>query len=457
MEFIGVDRPQRDAKRFNVTAAAPASGNQRLENAATLMDSPYSRVAPAAVSPEANAADQKNASFQHGSGSKKFPKSYDPESHNSVTKDDEPDVSTSRPAKTAAKGAVDVLRWTGEVPVEFPRVNVATRHGNLRREMGPPELEHKRLAHDFVTGPVDETIDAQSMEPNRQYQASAVPTPSGELHPLLPNALRSETRVLAAQAKRGAHSLSAEPAGKTPPSRQDGNKHFAGVIRDVPNSRPTGHIEQAAKASRSPNTLAQGLRPPPRRRPVFPVDGTSRMMTGSGTGLPAMQNDVYRADGVNARLATGHTPLTRASVNGERQAINVLLQRGADPNLPAQDHATALMYASWVGDMKSVDSLIVAGADPNRKNVDGKTALMAASRNGHADVVELLLKKGATPDQQTAKGWTAIMYAVWWGREDVTRVLLEYRANVGIRNRRGETAVDLATERKQTGIQALLR
>jgi len=456
-EFNEVDRPLREPQKLSETAAPPVSSDQQLENTGTPFDSPYSQVASAAASTEASAADQQIAPFQNGIGSNKSPEPNDAKSQFFVTKADEPRIAAPRPAKAAVKGTVDVLRWTGEVPVVLPRVNSLTRHGIRRHNIEPPELDRKRLARGLVTAPINGTIDAQSSEPYRRNLPFAVPIPSIEKQSSPANALRSETRIPADQADHAVHSQSVKTGGETLLSRQDGNKHGADVIRDLLKSSPSGHMEQAAKALRLPTALAQGLHPLPRRRPLYSVDGTSRTMVASKAELPVMRNDVYGGDGINARLAAGHTQLTIASVKGEQQAIDVLLRRGADPNIPAQDNATALMYASWIGDVESVDRLLDAGADPNRMNVDGKTALMAASRNGQADVVELLLKKGAEPDQQTANGWTAIMYAAWWGREEVTRILLEYRANVGILNLRGKSAVELAAERKQIGIKALLR
>lgn len=54
-----------------------------------------------------------------------------------------------------------------------------------------------------------------------------------------------------------------------------------------------------------------------------------------------------------------------------------------------------LLNASIRGNIETVQTLLDKGADVNAKNNGGYTALWWASFNGHADIVKLLIENGA--------------------------------------------------------------
>ena len=160
-------------------------------------------------------------------------------------------------------------------------------------------------------------------------------------------------------------------------------------------------------------------------------------------------------------------PLVDAARNGDRDAVNRLLQQKVDVNAAEADGTTALHWASYLDDVASADALIRAGANVNAANdlgatplwaasqnaspamvrrllqaranpniplLLGETPLMVAARSGNADVVEQLLAAGATPDARAARGQTALMWAVAQKHPDVVRVLLAHGADVHARS-----------------------
>jgi len=160
---------------------------------------------------------------------------------------------------------------------------------------------------------------------------------------------------------------------------------------------------------------------------------------------------------VNATNRYGVTPLSLACQNGNAAIVELLLERGADPNTTLRGGETALMTAARTGRPGPVQALLKRGADVNAKERRGQTALMWAAADGHAAVVELLIKAGADiqatlPDS----GFNAFFFAVRDGRADVVRAFLkagvdvkstmEPRRVTGKGARKGTAALPLAVE-----------
>lgn len=105
----------------------------------------------------------------------------------------------------------------------------------------------------------------------------------------------------------------------------------------------------------------------------------------------------------------GATPFLRAAQSGDLELLRLLLEHGADPNIPTEAGVTPLMVASGVGwvegvtyewspeqTLETVRFLIDLGADVNvQDHVDGRTALMGAAHKGRTEVIQLLVDSGA--------------------------------------------------------------
>ena len=107
------------------------------------------------------------------------------------------------------------------------------------------------------------------------------------------------------------------------------------------------------------------------------------------------------------------SPLIGAARSGDRQAIQTLLDAGADPNQRwGLIHWTPLMHAIHKNQKASVEALIAGGADLNARGGNGVTALMMAAGYGYADIVQLLLDHGADAHAETNDGDNALTMAV---------------------------------------------
>jgi ankyrin repeat protein len=100
---------------------------------------------------------------------------------------------------------------------------------------------------------------------------------------------------------------------------------------------------------------------------------------------------------LNARGPEGSSPFMYAVLYTNAATVGRLLGMGADPNVPNDAHATALMWA--VHDLEKTRVLLAHGATVNVLSDDFRTPLMIAARQpGGAPVVKLLLEHGANPN-----------------------------------------------------------
>jgi cytohesin len=99
-------------------------------------------------------------------------------------------------------------------------------------------------------------------------------------------------------------------------------------------------------------------------------------------------------DLINAPEAGDHTPLHVAIARGKREAVEHLLQDGA--NLEARDVCrwTPLHMAVDNNRKEIVEFLLARGADVNARDCHGKTPLALALKEHRDDIVRILRQHG---------------------------------------------------------------
>eukprot|EP00438_Fugacium_kawagutii_P016088 Skav230954 [mRNA] locus=scaffold3010:159185:182780:- [translate_table: standard] len=109
----------------------------------------------------------------------------------------------------------------------------------------------------------------------------------------------------------------------------------------------------------------------------------------------------------------GVTALWIAALRGQRDAVYLLIQAGADcEKAVGRDGATPLHVAAQGGHLEVVCLLIEAGVDCNQGGTDpGTTPLYVAADRGHLEVVRLLVGAGADPNRSRADTRATPLYA----------------------------------------------
>ncbi len=168
---------------------------------------------------------------------------------------------------------------------------------------------------------------------------------------------------------------------------------------------------QLGRADHIARLIKEGADPDWRRE-----DGVTTLMMAAMTGrievmVSLLDNgatvDLQAPDGTTALLAA----CTFARTTREIAGIELLLQRGADPNLANTEGNDALMLCARHGLVEAVIALLKAGADPLHKNRYGTTALMQAARGHLVETVRVLIRAGSDRGQQDESGLNASRYA----------------------------------------------
>ena len=150
---------------------------------------------------------------------------------------------------------------------------------------------------------------------------------------------------------------------------------------------------------------------------------------------------------VNATDTEGQTALMVACLKGNENAIVVLLNAGADPDIPDVTGHKCLQNASFGGCGKDIMLAILEhGANVNDTDKWNRTALMAACDKRNADAVHVLLNAGADPNISSNfegnEGYTCLMFAVGTGcRKEIVQALVDNGANVNATDKKGQTAL----------------
>jgi uncharacterized protein len=113
------------------------------------------------------------------------------------------------------------------------------------------------------------------------------------------------------------------------------------------------------------------------------------------------------------------------------------------------------------GDVEALEALIDAGADIDAKDEHGQTALMNAARDGHTPMVRVLVARGADLNHTAKYNLSALMLAVINGRDAIVGVLVDAGANLTIKatgapGLAGKTALGLALAADRVIAVALL-
>jgi ankyrin repeat protein len=111
-------------------------------------------------------------------------------------------------------------------------------------------------------------------------------------------------------------------------------------------------------------------------------------------------------DLLNARCLHDDTILQYLTSEAQGDAVEFLLDRGAEVNVKNRFGFTPLMEAAKLGNHRIARILLENGADANAVSNDFETPLLGAVTAGSATLVDLLLQFGADPGYRSPSGKT---------------------------------------------------
>ncbi len=159
---------------------------------------------------------------------------------------------------------------------------------------------------------------------------------------------------------------------------------------------------------------------------------TARKGVASPAQAPGPRTKITRN-----RVGTGlERALVRAATNGDLAGIEELLRAGVNVNCTTDlgQAGNPLIGAAQEGHLEAVRLLLDWGADPNLVVRDEGTPLICAARDGRTEVVALLLDRGARIDQ-VYPGYhdNALIQASRYGRLGVVKLLVARGADINAR------------------------
>ncbi len=190
---------------------------------------------------------------------------------------------------------------------------------------------------------------------------------------------------------------------------------------------------------------------------------------------------------IDAKNDEGDSAILLAIYYGHRDAAQILLSKGAALNIweasaagetarvarhlqrdgslldaVSHDGFTPLQLAAFFGHLEIAELLLEKGANPNvisqnQTFARGVPILQSAVAGGHTGIVRALLAHGANVNIRSAEGLSALHAAAFEGNADVVKLLLAHGADINARTNDGESAQGIAEKKGNTEIVVLLR
>lgn len=152
---------------------------------------------------------------------------------------------------------------------------------------------------------------------------------------------------------------------------------------------------------------------------------------------------------INFKNENGYTLLMIACRTNNYKIVEILLNKGADPNIKTKFSGWfALMYAAEYSDTDIINLLLEKGADINLKNDKGWNALCHSIYRSKIANAIFLTEKGSDVNMRNDEGWTPLMFSVRNNKDpDILKFLLSIKENavdINAAENKGKTALMFA-------------
>jgi ankyrin repeat protein len=125
---------------------------------------------------------------------------------------------------------------------------------------------------------------------------------------------------------------------------------------------------------------------------------------------------------INQTNETGFSPLILACYRGNVEVAKFLIDNVKDVNYKSQE-GTALAGLSVKYNKDLVERLLNKNADPNIADQTGSTPLFWAVKFGNKELIELLIKHKADKSKKDSMGMTPFEYALQTNNKEIINLL----------------------------------
>lgn len=147
---------------------------------------------------------------------------------------------------------------------------------------------------------------------------------------------------------------------------------------------------------------------------------------------------------LQARLKRERTFL-RACAEGQIRTVRRLLDEDRSlARLRTSANLTPLHLAVDGYQLDAVEALLERGADPGARGNGNLTPLLCATQRGFSTPARQLLEAGAPVDEPDMDGWSPLHWAVCAGSEGLAGLLVHHGADPGRKDSSGRSPLDLA-------------
>ena len=185
--------------------------------------------------------------------------------------------------------------------------------------------------------------------------------------------------------------------------------------------------------------------------------------------IPEGKNDIITLINAGANIdfqdpGRGMTAVHHAAINGNKEMVELFIEKKANLNLPNKYGATPLMSAILSENPGIAELLIDEGANVAKESNSGETALILAVRERYHDLVKQIIAAfiNLNPDNKNALiefinheaqgGETALIEAINSNKKEIVKLLIENGANPNLKNKNGLSALEIKKNHRDQAI-----
>ena len=175
--------------------------------------------------------------------------------------------------------------------------------------------------------------------------------------------------------------------------------------------------------------------------------------------IEVLQAIIDHGANVNAKNKKNETALTLACLNKNEDAINVLLNASADPDIADDTYGDTCLYTAVQQEccIEVLQAIIDHGANVNATDKRNGTALMTACQSGEVDKVNVLLNAGADHNIVNNLGETCLHYAAYGESSKNLLAYIDQCTDVNVTNMTKNSALVLLCHKPDLFAMSVLK